>query len=431
MRLNLILLIATLMLQSGFVLKGQDSLYLQNAELALMEGNYERAIAVLNEQFVANSPRYNKLKGVAYEGVGRYDSALVAYGRLVALDSTYIPALKGYARNLLQCGKTRESRKYYERILRLDSLCANTRLQYAGLLKREGFYVNAFANYYQLTRTDSTNSYYWELRADCALLVNNPLDAINSYNNAIRYNNQNLDIVTKFVKLLVALEVPTPDIIAEIDTALKVDSLYLPLLKLKGKLYVDQKKYKRSYEIFQRVCELGDSSTFTLKYLAISKFGKGLYYQSIPDFEMAYARDSSDSFMNFVYSSSLLKIGDRSKALGIVDYTERLLTPDSSLLVVLFDLKGDLYFENKNYQKAIATYRKAQSYSNGNVEFLFKVGLSYYSSKEYATALRCFEDYIDDANVKPGSEDRKHLWLAKQYIDKIKEEAFFRDTIKG
>lgn len=261
-------------------------------------------------------------------------------------------------------------------------------------------------------------------------MLGNYLHAINSYDNAIAFNRQNLDIVVKYVKLLIQLKVPTEDIMAEADSALRIDSLYIPLLKLKGKLFADQKKYKKSLEIFTKVHELGDSSFFTLKYLGINKYSTGLYYQSIPDFEKAFERDSSDSFMNFVYSSSLFQIGDRKVAMKVLDYTERMLMPDSSLIAVIYDLKGDIFNDNRDYKLAIESYGKAQGYSKGKEDFLFKIGKSYYEAKDYAAALPYFEDYV----TKLSGGDKKanassFLWSAKYYIDRIKEENFFRDTV--
>ncbi|BDX39334.1 hypothetical protein CYCD_26890 [Tenuifilaceae bacterium CYCD] len=377
-----------------------------------------------------NTLRYNQLKGLIYENIGRYDSASFAYKRAMELDSTYIPALKGYARSLYSYGNITMAKKQYEKILKLDSLCINTRLQYANVLKREGDYAKAFFNYCWLTNYDSTNFYFWDQRADCSAQLNNFLDAINSYDCAISLNKQNLDIVVKYLKLLNQLQVPTEDIVAEADSALEVDSLYIPLLKLKGKLFADQKKYKQSYDIFNKIYEMGDSSFFTLKYLGISKYSTGLYYQSIPDFEKAFERDSSDSFMNFVYSSSLFQIGDRKQALKIVDYTERMLTPDSSLVAVIYDLKGDINFENRDYSSAIECYEKAQNYSKSENEFIFKIGRSYYSAKDYTTSTKYLKDYL--AKVDDGTEKSKsssNIWLAKHFLEKIKEENFFRDTL--
>ncbi len=427
------LLITLFFVQSLFIVssysQAQDNSFV-DIEIALSEGDYNHALTLLKENQQTSSLRYNQLKGIIYENLGRYDSSSLAYKRAIDLDSTYIPAHKGYARSLYSFGNIKVAKKQYEKILMLDSLCINTRLQYANVLKKEGDYAKAFFNYCWLTNYDSTNFYFWDQRGDCSAQLNNFLDAINAYDNAIVLNRQNLDIVVKYIKLLIQLQVPTEDILAEADSALKVDSLYIPLLKLKGKLFADQKKYRQSYDIFNRVYEMGDSSFFTLKYLGISKYSTGLYYQSIPDFEKAFERDSSDSFMNFVYSSSLFQIGDRKQALKIADYTERMLTPDSSLVAVIYDLKGDINFENRDYALAIECYEKAQNYSKDEHEFIFKIGKSYYFAKDYKTSTNYLKDYlgkVDDGSEK--SKSRSSIWLAKHYLDKIKEEIFFRDTL--
>lgn len=406
----------------------EDSLL--KIEIALSEGDYNRALSLLKENQQDNSLRYNQLKGIIYENVGRYDSASLAYKRAIDLDSTYIPAHKGYARTLYSFGSVKVAKMQYKKILKLDSLCINTRLQYASILKKEGDYTNAFFNYCWLTDYDSTNFYFWEQRAECEVLLGDYLQAINSYDNAIMLNRQNLDIVVKYVKLLIQLKVPAENVMAEADSALRIDSLYIPLLKLKGKLYADQKNYKQSLDVFSKVYELGDSSFFTSKYLGLSKFSTGMYYQSITDFERAFKRDSSDSFMNFVYSSSLFQIGDREKALKIANYTEQMLTPDSALVAVIYDLKGDINFENRDYALAIECYEKAQNYSKNENEFIFKIGKSYYFAKDYSISTKYLEDYlgkVDDGSEK--SNSRRNVWLAKHYLDKIKEENFFRDTI--
>ena len=403
---------------------------LLNIEMALSEGDYNRALILLKENHQNNSLRYYQLKGIIYENVGRFDSASLAYKRAIDLDSTYIPAHKGYARSLYSFGNVKVAKKQYKKILNLDSLCINTRLQFASVLKREGDYTNAFFNYCWLTNYDSTNFYFWEQRAECEVMLGDYLSAINSYECAIALNKQNLDIVVKYVKLLIQMQVPSDEIMVEADSALSVDSLYIPLLKLKGKLYADQKKYKQSLDVFSKVYELGDSSFFTSKYLGLCKFSTGLYYQSIPDFERAFKRDSSDSFMNFVYSSSLFQIGDRELAMKVVDYTEKMLIPDSALIAVIYDLKGDIFNEDRDYKLAIECYGKAQIYSNGKEDFLFKIGKSYYLANDYASALPYFEGYVaklDSGEKKPNSSS--FLWRAKHYIDKIKEEIFFRDTL--
>ncbi len=427
------LLITLFFVQSLFIVnlysQAQDNSFV-DIEIALSEGDYNRALALINDNRQTTSLRYNQLKGIIYENIGRYDSASIAYKRAIEIDSTYIPAHKGYARSLYSYGNIKVARKQYEKILKLDSLCINTRLQYANVLKREGDYAKAFFNYCWLTNFDSTNFYFWDQRADCAAQINNYLDAINSYSIAIELNRQNLDIVVKYLKLLIQLRVPTEDIMAEADSALKVDSLYIPLLKLKGKLFADQKKYKKSLEIFTKVYELGDSSFFTSKYLGINKYSTGLYYQSIPDFERAFLRDSSDSFLNFVYSSALFQIGDRKVAMKVLDYTEMMLIPDSSLIAVIYDLKGDINFDNKNFSLAVDCYEKAQNYSKSENEFIFKIGRSYYFAKDYATSTKYFKDYlakVDDGNEK--SKSSSNIWLAKHFLEKIKEENFFRDTI--
>ncbi len=412
----------------GYTQTDEDSLL--KIEIALSEGDYNRALTLLKDNQQKNTLRYNQLKGIVYENIGRYDSASLAYKRAIDLDSTYIPAHKGYARSLYSFGNIKVAKKQYEKILRLDSLCINTRLQYANVLKKEGDYAKAFFNYCWLTNYDSTNFYFWEQRAECEVMLGDYLHAINSYDNAISLNRQNLDIVVKYLKLLIQLRVPTEDVMVEADSALRVDSLYVPLLKLKGKLYADQKKYEKSLEIFTKVYELNDSSFFTLKYLGINKYSTGLYYQSIPDFEKAFERDSSDSFMNFVYSSSLFQIGDRKQALKIADYTERMLTPDSSFVAVIYDLKGDINLENRDYTLAIKCYEKAQNYSKNENEFIFKIGKSYYSAKDYTTSTKYLKDYL--AKVDDGSEKSKsssNIWLAKHFLEKIKEENFFRDTL--
>ncbi|MGE0076657.1 MAG: tetratricopeptide repeat protein [Bacteroidales bacterium] len=403
---------------------------LLKVEVAISEGDYNKALLLLNQSSQDKTLRYFQLKGIVYENIGRYDSSSIAYRNAMEFDSAYIPAIKGYARSLYSYGNIKLAKKEYEEILKLDSLCVNTRLQYATVLKKEGDYAKAFFNYCWLTNYDSTNFYFWDQRADCATQVNNYLDAINSYNIAISLNKQNLDIVVKYVKLLISLQVPTEDLITEVDSALKVDSLYVPLLKIKGKLYADQKKYKKSLEVFTTVYELGDSSFFTSKYLGINKYSTGLYYQSIPDFERAFKRDSSDSFLNFVYSSALFQIGDRNKALKVANFTENMLTPDSSLVAVIYDLKGDINFENRDYTLAVECYDKAQKYSNGNMDFVFKIGKTYFQMKDYSTSMKYLNDYlekVDDGSEK--SKSRSNIWLAKHYIDKIKEENFFRDTI--
>lgn len=192
------LLITLFFVQSLFIVssysQAQDNSFV-DIEIALSEGDYNHALTLLKENQQTSSLRYNQLKGIIYENLGRYDSSSLAYKRAIDLDSTYIPAHKGYARSLYSFGNIKVAKKQYEKILMLDSLCINTRLQYANVLKKEGDYAKAFFNYCWLTNYDSTNFYFWDQRGDCSAQLNNFLDAINAYDNAIVLNRQNLSLI--------------------------------------------------------------------------------------------------------------------------------------------------------------------------------------------------------------------------------------------
>ncbi|HQG73019.1 MAG TPA: hypothetical protein PLF53_08880, partial [Tenuifilum sp.] len=83
--------------------------------------------------------------------------------------------------------------------------------------------------------------------------------------------------------------------------AYQVDSTYMPILMLKGKVESDMKKYSQAEITFTRIASLGDSSFFTLKNLAIAKHSNGSYLEAENLFIKAYEMDSTDFLLNFVY----------------------------------------------------------------------------------------------------------------------------------
>jgi len=85
--------------------------------------------------------------------------------------------------------------------------------------------------------------------------------------------------------------------------------------------------------------------------------------------------------------------------------------------------QGDVFFEKKDYDKAIEYFKKAAKLEKNNAEFNNKIGLGYFNKYEYETAIKYFNRAIKaDVNFKEARDNIKdavvagHLrWIDKQY----------------
>ncbi|HDP75755.1 MAG TPA: hypothetical protein ENN49_07790 [Bacteroidales bacterium] len=141
--------------------------------------------------------------------------------------------------------------------------------------------------------------------------------------------------------------------------AYQVDSTYMPILMLKAKVESDMKKYSKAEITITKIAELGDSSFFTLKNLAIAKHSNGSYLEAENLFKKAYEMDTTDLLLNLVYAKTLQNVGERNLALDIINKTIKLLYLPDEPVASFYELAGDIYNSGNKIDLAVENYQMA------------------------------------------------------------------------
>jgi tetratricopeptide (TPR) repeat protein len=326
-------------------------------------------------------------------------------------------------------GMIKEAIGLYNMTLSLDSTNSIARIQLARLLKRESRFRESLQHFEWLLKNDTTNFYLWEQVGDCSMRIDSIGKGLQSYNKSFELNSANMPMAVKLINALLQTGMPPMFYIEIANAALEHDSTYVPLIRAKGYLHFLSQDYQNSELWFSKAYELADSSKFTLKFLGISKFHKGSFYSSIFFLEKAYMIDTTDKALNFVYAKSLIEIGERNKAIEILDLTEKVITPSNEELGILYATKADAYFRGQVYANAIEQFTKAFELNPNQLEYLFEIGICHFNSNNLSTSLSVLNRFLLLAEVEQPIKvsTSRRISSAKLFITKIEKELFFLD----
>lgn len=367
--------------------------------------------------------------GNAWEVQLNFDSAFTAYHYAVLSDSTCLKCLQQLAGATATQGDINHAIKLYKKALTLDSANISTRSQLARLLKRDARYDDALNQFTTLLMADSTNYYVWEQIGDCALKTNSIDLGLYAYSKSFELKPQNLPLAVKLINGLIKVAMPYYEIFPIVETAMKFDSTYIPIVRAKGYLHYLNQNYSKADYWLDKASALGDSSRFTLKFSGLAKFQTGNYYNAAKNLEKAFAYDTTDNALNFVYAKTLIEIGDRQKAVAILNMTEELLTPSPYEMAMLYATRADAFSRGQQYRSAIEQFNTAYNFNPDQYEYLYRIGWCHHSAKEYRQAIDVLTNFLDKAEQeeppKPSTQNR--VWHAKRLLKDAKKEAFFNE----
>jgi tetratricopeptide (TPR) repeat protein len=105
-------------------------------------------------------------RGIAFSGIGQYDSALAAFRRAVALDSLYADGQFGCGQMLWLLHRTDEGLPYLKRAVAMDTTRVQYRFQLALALRDAGYPDSALPHLEYATRMVSNQPVYADIYAE-------------------------------------------------------------------------------------------------------------------------------------------------------------------------------------------------------------------------------------------------------------------------
>jgi tetratricopeptide (TPR) repeat protein len=358
----------------------------------------------------------------------QYDSASIAYRNAIEVDSSCMHCKQRLAGVMSSKGMVKPAIKLYYQVLLFDSTNTIARSQLARLLKRESLFAEAIGHFTWMVEKDTLNSFLWEQIGDCASKLGNFPLTWQSYSTSFSLNSANMPLASKLIQLCIQSQLPTVIAHPIADRALDQDSTYIPIIRQKGYLYFMDENYRVAEKSFEKAYSYGDTSRFTMKFYGISLSNNGFYLKSSFFLEKAFAFDSTDRPLNYQLAKALIEVGERPRAIEILNLTERLIAPNPHELSFLFATRADAYNRGQNYQKAIEQYHKAIEFSPDQLEYLFEIALCHYQLKEFQKAKVVFNQYIDCILSDQHAESKKNrVGSANYFIKQIDKHLFFND----
>jgi len=392
-------------------------------------GRYTTALELINQQ--DDTPVLLQYKAMAFEGLSMYDSAISCYTKLLQFDERW--AQVGLARCYENNGNPSEAIKLYTHVLSYDSLNTSAIIRYANLLRNYSLHGKALPLYLRLVDIDSTNFSYWEMLGDQYKKMGMEIEATTAYYRSYSLNAKNLAVATKYFNQQLRSNIPLQFIYENILDAYKIDSSYLPILMLKGKVESDMKSYKKAEESFTKITSLGDSSFFTLKNLAVAKHINGSYLEAEKLFSMAYEIDSTDYFLNFAYAKTLNNVGERTLALEIISKTIEMLYPPNQVIATFYELIGDIYSSGNQIDLAEQHYLLAlEKDKNNELTYLNKViwcKLNTHNFREADRLVSKYDSIVNEKYANDSSALKDEKRKINYYKHLIKNERFFNDDL--
>ncbi|MDY0254096.1 MAG: tetratricopeptide repeat protein [Tenuifilaceae bacterium] len=402
----------------------------ENIGIMAYDMSDEELIDLLKEKLRSDSlsTRSWLMLGGLWENRMQYDSAVAAYQRAIAVDSTCTKCKQHLASSLANLGKNGWALRIYQEILETDSSNVSVRSQFARLLRRDGRFLEAFLQFEHLLQVDTLNSYLWEQLGDCAMRIDSMAVGLHAYNKSFELNPANMPLAIKLINGFIKGGIPPGIVMPIADIAYKQDSTYVPIIRTKGYLFYLSQVYPDAEKWLEKASIMGDSSRFTHKFLGISKYHIGKYLAATEYLEKAFEKDTSDNVLNYIMANSYIQIGDWPRAIELLDMTEELLTPNPKEIALLYASRGEAYKKANQFQKAIAQFEKALELHPDYKAYIYEIGLCYYNAKDYDNAKKTLEDFLvfaDDSTAMRSITERAPM--AKHFIRRINGETFFID----
>jgi tetratricopeptide (TPR) repeat protein len=369
-------------------------------------GQFVQALRVIENHPDKHTKELEKLLSILYFETGNYDAALPI------LKNWFDQEPKHYA-NLIRYMEVLDFRKEYP----LVAKHLTDYLQYDTL----NFDVNKrLAETYQKMDSTSKAIHYYKILFD-----------LYPANQLIGYRLAHLHYKQKEFRECLNI----------CDTLLVSSPNNMRFLNLKGLTYFSADQYKNALIVYRKIEELGDSSFITKKHIGVSHYKLENYPDAIDQLKRAMERKNDDPEVNFFLGASLGQSLHPEDGIMYLFRTQQLIAPSPSLMESIYQKLAGIYYDTKNYKKAIEGYKTAFRYNNKQVQYLYRIASIYdHDINDQELAINYYEQFLmalpDELNPKKGQE-RYAIQLSevtKTRIAFLKEEQFFEqgvDTTKS
>lgn len=321
----------------------------------------------------------------------------------------------------------------------LEALPRNkqNKMKLAAIYEFNTDYYQAAQIYYDLHRQDTTNMLFLKDLGNNYYRMDSLAKAAFFYEKAWKINPCSQPVAFRLARIYQKTEEYEKSI-ERCYSILTVDSLNTKFIKQAAFSYFKWEKYEQSKHLWAKILEIGDTTTFVIKYLGISEMNCRNFHVGRDHLLMAYERDTSDFEICFYLGRAYLNSMEKEKGLDFLRKANALIQPKPKVLTAISQEKATILNALHRYREAIAEHKKSYTLSK-NPKYLFYIASIYHKQLENKTeALKYYELFLDKLppeKVTTNENENKGITinlqkLAKEKVTELREELFFEGKLE-
>ena len=394
----------------------------EKIDLLILNASYNEALKFI-DQAIQKQPEatlYLK-KGQVLNRLQNYQEAIKAFSAGMELDpaNSEMPAEIADAYTAL--GNHHDANPYYEKAVAMSP----ENLPLAGKLGRNYIqlddYKRAYHIFSEIYRVDSTIVYWNKQLAYCAYQTGKISQAIGLYEQVISMNPGDYSSYINLIKLFQQSEQLTRKL-RVIEYGLKQFPRNAKLYNELASHYFGIKQYEDAKSAYENYFTAGGDSL----YKTMLNYGVSLYFskeeeKAIDALEFCAHRIANDPYVLFYLALSHKKLVQFEVAEAYMNAAIESATP--SYVSDMYHHLGQIYGQQRMFEKSIAALKKANELDPGNYEVLFEIATTYEEYNANKTlALNFYNIYLKEA----GGQARNAAY-ALDRMTRIKEDLFFEE----
>lgn len=391
-------------------------------DLLILNKNYKEALTQIDRKIEKQETAqlYFK-KGLIYNSLQDYRKALEAFSAAYQLEPTNTEILGEMAENLALLGNYYDASPFFEKVKELepDNLATIAKMgrNYINLDN----YGKAFNVFSEIYTKDSTNLYWNKQLAYCAFRTGRKKLATSLYEKIIDENPGDYGSYFNLLRLYTRKE-QAKEFLLLIDKGLEEfpgnNGFYR---ELAGYMFAN-KQYDEAKKNLENYFEADGDSI----YKVMLNYGICCYFAkeeklSISVLKKCEALNPSDPYVLFYLSLSNKKLANYELAEKYMNLAIDISIP--GYLSEMYHHLGQIYGQQREFEKSITALKKSADYDPTNYEVLFEIATTYeeYNSNK-TLALNYYRIYLKEAK-----EEAHNVDYALDRIKKIKEDLFFEE----
>jgi len=391
-------------------------------DLLILNKNYNEALLQIEQQINQNpSAQLYFKKGLVYNSLQNYQESVKAFSEALKLQPGNPEILSEMAEGLSVLGNYYDATSYFQKATKIQpenlSLTAKLGRNYISLKE----YKSAYKCFSEIYSKDSLNVYWNKQLAYSAFRIGEKSEAIDLYEKVLLQNPHDYSSYFNLIRIY-DKDKEAGKILTTIETGLNNFPANADFYYERAKFFFETKEYKNAKADYENYFSAAGDSLYT----ALMNYGISSYFakdenKAISMLEICLSQTANDPYVLFYLSLSHKKLNKFEVSEAYMNAAIEAATP--AYLPEMFHHLGQIYGQQRKFEKSIISLQKANELDPTNAEVLFEIATTYEEFDSNKTmALNYYRIYLKEAG-----ESGRNVNYALDRITRIKEDLFFEE----